>query len=262
MLRTIHAPLSFLLAQRPHHRVVALLTKRLTALLLLLLLLLQLALPAAAAPRRAAPAADAPPRLASAAALVVEAGAAQAALVRGGGAPRSIASITKLMTAMVVLDEGLALDAPLDVSSDDFDTVKNTRSRLRRVVTLTRGELLTAALLSSDNMAALALARHSAGGREAFVRKMNDKARELGLSVAVFVDPAGLAPDNRASPLEVAKMVTAASSYPFIRSTTTQPAALIHGLAYRNTNPLASDPAWGIQLSKTGFTNEAGRASL
>jgi D-alanyl-D-alanine endopeptidase (penicillin-binding protein 7) len=180
-------------------------------------------------------------------------------LARAAAEPRAIASITKLMTAMVVLDEGQPLAQELDVGSDDVDTVKNTHSRLRRVATLTREELLTAALLSSDNMAALALARHSLGGRTAFVQKMNEKARALGLADTAFVDPAGLSPANRSTPQDLAKMVATASGYAFIRNTTTQRATLIHGLAYRNTNPWAADPLWGIQLSKTGFTNEAGR---
>ena len=218
-------------------------------------LLAALALPASAA----SPAAAAL-RLASPVALVQNLDSGHTPLARGlGGAPRSIASITKLMTAMVVLDDGQPLTELLDVGPDDVDTVKNTRSRLQRLHLLTREELLTAALLSSDNMAALALARHGKGGRQAFVQRMNAKARTLGLTGTHFVDPAGLAPENRATAAEITRLLSAASGYPFIRHATTQPEAHIRGLACRNTNPWAADPLWGISLSKTGFTAEAGR---
>jgi len=216
-------------------------------------LLAALALPASAA----SPAAAAL-RLASPVALVQNLDSGHTPLARGlGGAPRSIASITKLMTAMVVLDDGQPLTELLDVGPDDVDTVKNTRSRLQRLHLLTREELLTAALLSSDNMAALALARHGKGGRQAFVQRMNAKARSLGLTGTHFVDPAGLAPENRATAAEITRLLSAASGYPFIRHATTQPEAHIRGLAYRNTNPWAADPLWGISLSKTGFTAPA-----
>ena len=223
-----------------------------------LLLCATTAMASAAGPRQPADP-TAPPRLASAAALVQAVNGGRTALARGVGETRSIASITKLMTAIVVLDEGLPLSDILDVGEDDADTVKGTRSRLKRARLLTREELLTAALLSSDNMAALALSRHSAGGREAFVRRMNLKARRLGLLDTAFVDPAGLSPENRATAEDVARLLAVANGYPFIRAVTTRRDALIHGVAYRNTNPWAAEPEWGIQLSKTGFTNEAGR---
>lgn len=178
---------------------------------------------------------------------------------RAAGTRRSVASITKLMTAMVVLDDGKPLEAVLDLSSADADTIKRTRSRLPRGAGTRREELLLAALMSSDNTAALALARHSEGGRAAFVQRMNAKAAALGMARTTFVDPAGLSPGNVSSASDVARLVEAAARYDFIRQATTQSNAQIRGVSMRNTNPWVSDAAWGFAVSKTGYTTEAGR---
>lgn len=178
---------------------------------------------------------------------------------------RPIASITKLMSAMVVLDSGQALDAPLTVTKDDRDLVQLTGSRLEYGATLSRREMLMLAIMSSENRAASALGRHHPGGTEAFVRAMNGKAAELGMNRSRFADPAGLKVDNQSTPRDLARMLQAASRYDLIReaSTTTRlevrPYRGRGPLVYGNTNRLLKNPSWNIGLSKTGYLNESGR---
>ncbi len=186
--------------------------------------------------------------------------------------PKPIASITKLMTAMVVLDAGLPLDEPITILEADRDTLRNSRSRLRidRGATLSRGEMLAVALMASDNRAASALGRTAfPGGKPSFVTAMNRKAAALGMSDSHFADPTGLDGGNQSTAEDLLTMVRAAAQYPLIREVTSRkqmtvwpygnsgnPAA---ALEYRNTNPLVGDPDWGIEVSKTGYINEAGR---
>jgi D-alanyl-D-alanine endopeptidase (penicillin-binding protein 7) len=175
-----------------------------------------------------------------------------------------IASITKLMTAMVVLDAGLPPDEPVLLDKADVDHKKNTRSRLPVGATIPRGELLHVALMSSDNRAAAALARTYPGGTAACVAAMNRKALALGMTRTSFADPTGLSSLNVSNAEDLTRMVLAASGYPAIREATTSyehQLTLGDGriLEFHNSNGLVRNPAWSIGLSKTGYINEAGR---
>jgi serine-type D-Ala-D-Ala endopeptidase (penicillin-binding protein 7) len=175
-----------------------------------------------------------------------------------------IASITKLMTAMVVLDGPVDLRESVTISDEDVDLLKHTRSRLKVGTVLERDELLRLALMASENRAAAALGRAYPGGLPAFVAAMNSKAFELGMTNTRFVDSSGLSSDNVSTAQDLAKMVTAAYRYPLIQEYTTLPDHVVrlnHGRAYtfRNTNGLIRDDAWQIDVSKTGYISEAGR---
>jgi D-alanyl-D-alanine endopeptidase (penicillin-binding protein 7) len=175
-----------------------------------------------------------------------------------------IASITKLMTAMVVLDAMLPMDEAMSVAEDDPNTVKKARSRLRIGMTFTRSEMLKLALMASENRAALALARSYPGGIAALVAAMNVKARALGMQNTRFFDPTGLNSGNVSTAQDLVKMVTAARDYALIRQYTTTATHSVDSLGGRalrfsNTNPLVRNASWEIGLSKTGFINEAGR---
>ena len=178
---------------------------------------------------------------------------------------RPIASITKLMTAMVVLDAGLDLDEKITVSQEDRDAIRMTGSRLQPGATLPRREMLLLALMSSENRAAAALGRTYPGGLQHFIDQMNNKAASLGMRNSHFADPAGLDVNNVSTASDLAKMLAAADGYPLItRSTTTtrmevQPYTNRGPLAYANTNRLLKSADWNIELSKTGYINEAGR---
>ena len=176
-----------------------------------------------------------------------------------------IASITKLMTAMVVLDAKQDMNEPIVVDKEDIDLLKGSRSRIPVGAAFRREDLMRLALMASDNRAAAALGRSYPGGTVAFVSAMNAKAHLLGLHNAKFVDATGLAPGNVASPQDLALLVSAASTFPEIREFST--AQELHvtlpnttrALGFNNTNSLVRSPAWNIGLSKTGFINEAGK---
>lgn len=175
-----------------------------------------------------------------------------------------IASITKLMTAMVVLDAGVDLREAVAITEDDIDTIKGTRSRLKIGTVLERDELLRLALMASENRAAAALARAYPGGTHAFVTAMNHKALELGMSHTRFVDSTGLSSDNVSTAQDLAKMVVAAHRYPLIQEYTTLPSYVVHGnggraIAFGNSNGLVKNSEWHIDVSKTGYISEAGR---
>lgn len=176
-----------------------------------------------------------------------------------------IASITKLMTAMVILDSGLDLDEKITITKDDRDLIQLTGSRLKYGATLTRGQMLQLALMSSENRAAASLARTWPQGKAAFVAAMNTKAYSLGMHSSHFYDPAGLDARNVASAQDLGKMVQAAMSYPQIRKATTTRSASVYPykgrgeLRFNNTNRLLKNDSWDIQLSKTGYLNESGR---
>ena len=176
-----------------------------------------------------------------------------------------IASVTKLMTAMVVLDGGQALNEPITILGWEKKTEKNAYSRIRVDSKSRRDQLLKIALMSSENLASHTLARHYPGGFDAFVRAMNDKAKSLGMKNSRFDDPTGLSLGNVASAEDLWKMLAAAHEYDLIRaySTTYQHQASFSGprysLAYGNTNPLTASSRWDVQLSKTGYLKEAGR---
>jgi D-alanyl-D-alanine endopeptidase (penicillin-binding protein 7) len=176
-----------------------------------------------------------------------------------------IASITKLMTAMVVLDAQQPLGEMLSIGPEDIDTLKGTRSRLHVGTRLTREDMLLLALMASENRAASALSRHYPGGTAAFVAAMNRKAAEIGLKDTRFADPTGLTAANVSSARDLTKMVAAASRYPLIRelSTTGERTVWVGArpVTFRNTNTLVRSPAsgWEIALSKTGYIREAGK---
>ena len=175
-----------------------------------------------------------------------------------------IASITKLMTAMVVLDANLPMDVEVSVAEDDLNNIKRAKSRLRVGMTLTRNEMLRLALMASENRAALALARSYPGGPEALVAAMNAKARALGMDNTRFFEPTGLDSDNVSTAQDLVKMVSAARDYPLITRYTTTASHSVESLNGRtmrfiNTNPLVRNASWDIGLSKTGFINEAGK---
>ncbi|MBU0601363.1 MAG: D-alanyl-D-alanine endopeptidase [Gammaproteobacteria bacterium] len=203
------------------------------------------------------------PNVKSASVLVQDQSSGEVLFERNSDAVVPIASITKLMTAMVALDARPSLDEVIAVSEEDIDQLKGTRSRLAVGTHLKREEMLHLALMSSENRAASALSRHYAGGRPAFIAAMNRKARELGLVDTEFFDSTGLDPHNVSSARDLAKMVAASSHYPLIRefSTTRDGSFAVNGktLRYNNTNALVSSSDWEIGLQKTGFTNEAGK---
>jgi D-alanyl-D-alanine endopeptidase (penicillin-binding protein 7) len=175
-----------------------------------------------------------------------------------------IASITKLMTAMVMLDANLPMDEVVSVTEDDPNTIKRARSRLSIGMTFTRSEMLKLALMASENRAALALARSYPGGTAALVAAMNAKASVLGMQNTRFFDPTGLDSDNVSTAQDLVKMVAAAHQYALIHQYTTSTSHSVEGLKgrtmrFNNTNPLVRNASWDIGLSKTGFINEAGR---
>ena len=201
--------------------------------------------------------------LQSAAVLVLDQATGAVLFEKNPGAVLPIASITKLMTAMVVLDAKPNLTETLAIGEEDVDVLKGTRSRLKVGTHLAREEMLRLALMSSENRAASALSRHYPGGREAFVAAMNQKAQALGLVDTRFLDPTGLTAANVSSPRDLAKMVDAAHQYPLIRefSTTSEGEFSIAGRTqqFHNTNTLVKNPTWEIGLSKTGYISEAGK---
>jgi len=174
-----------------------------------------------------------------------------------------IASITKLMTAMVVLDAMLPLDEEVSVEKADLDRIKGTRSRLQVGMTFTRNELLKLALMASENRAASALARSYPGGKQALVAAMNAKAIVLGMQDTKFLDPTGLNTGNVSTAQDLVKMVSAARNYPLIHRYTTSASHSVDGfggreMRFSNTNPLVRNVSWDIGLSKTGYISEAG----
>lgn len=175
---------------------------------------------------------------------------------------RPIASISKLMTALVVVDANLPMDEVLQISEEDVDVLKHSSSRLDVGTQLTRGDMLHLALMSSENRAAHALARHYPGGLSAFVAAMNQKAQALGMTSTHFVEPTGLSSENVSSPRDLARMVRAASQRPLIHrySTDTEYEVEVktRTQTFRNTNLLVRKPDWDIKVSKTGYISEAG----
>lgn len=207
--------------------------------------------------------ADGTPNLMSSSALVLDQRTGAVLYEKNPDSVVPIASITKLMTAMVVLDARLPMSDRMEIAEDDIDTLKNTRSRLAVGAELSREEMLWLALMSSENRAASALSRYYPGGQSAFIAAMNRKAASLGLMDTRFFDSTGLNSGNVSSPRDLAKMVAAAGQYPVIRelSTSSGHDFVIKGRErhFVNTNALVSNPDWQISVSKTGFTNEAGK---
>ena len=204
------------------------------------------------------------PGLRSASALVIDETHSSVLYSRHADVAAPIASITKLMMALVVADAKLPLDEPIQVTNDDRSLHKGAYSRLTIGTVLTRGELIHLALMSSENRAAHALGRTTyPGGVTQFVRAMNAKARALGMTSAHFVDPVGLSSDNMASPEDLVKLVSAASHDPAIREFSTDPGySVVIGrrrIEFRNTNSLVRNSQWDIVVQKTGYISEAGK---
>lgn len=183
---------------------------------------------------------------------------------RNDGAARPIASITKLMTALIVTDANQNMQEMIEVTQADVDQVKHSRSRLAVGARLSRADMLHIALMSSENRAANALARNYPGGINAFVAAMNAKARQLGMAQSRFVEPTGLSSENVSSPRDLVKLLQASASRTTIRNFSTDNEQEIRTgnrapTVFRNTNMLVTNPGWDIKVSKTGFINEAGQ---
>jgi D-alanyl-D-alanine endopeptidase (penicillin-binding protein 7) len=208
---------------------------------------------------------DGDPNVRSTGVLVLDPTTGQTLFAKNADQQAPIASITKLMTAMVVLDANLALDEAIEITTDDIDLVKNTHSKLPIGSRFRRDDLMRLALMASDNRAAAALGRSYPGGITAFVAAMNEKARSLGLTQTRYVDSSGLSPENVSSPADLGKLVAAASSYELIREYTTTSALSVQlpdskrKINFVNTNALVRHSDWKIGLSKTGYINEAGK---
>jgi serine-type D-Ala-D-Ala endopeptidase (penicillin-binding protein 7) len=232
--------------------------------LLLLIGMLVALMPAAQAADTAPSAKAGALNLKSSAALVMDQNGQQVLFAKNVESVVPIASITKLMTAMVVLDARLPLEERIVISAEDVDDLKHTRSRLKVGTELTRGDLLKLALMASENRAAAALGRSYPGGIRAFVAAMNHKAVELGMWHTRFVDSTGLNNENVSTARDLAKMVTAAYREPLIRDYTTESTHTVEvgggrHLTFSNSNRLVRNSGWEIGLSKTGYISEAGR---
>jgi serine-type D-Ala-D-Ala endopeptidase (penicillin-binding protein 7) len=203
--------------------------------------------------------------LRSSSALVLDADTGEVVIDKNADAVTPIASITKLMTAMVILDRGLDLEQRIVISREDIDTLKGTKSRLRPGNVATRGDLMLLALMASENRAAAALGRTYPGGLEPFVAAMNAKASQLGMHDSRFVDASGLSPQNVSSARDLVKLVRAAHEYSVIRDFSTRASAAVRvsekgrPLKYNNTNGIVRAHRWDVELSKTGYISEAGR---
>ena len=195
--------------------------------------------------------------------LVLDENNATVLYSRNANQPAPIASITKLMTALVVLEADQPLDEVLEITHADRAGERGGRSRLNIGTKLTRGDLLHLALMSSENRAAHAVGRNYPGGIAAFVVAMNAKARALGMTNTRFVDPTGLSSDNVASPADLSKLVIAVSQNPTIRRYSTDYEHSVRlgrqELEFRNTNNLVNKPTWNIIVQKTGYISEAGK---
>jgi serine-type D-Ala-D-Ala endopeptidase (penicillin-binding protein 7) len=204
-------------------------------------------------------------KLASANVLVLDAASGEPLYSKNSDAVTPIASITKLMTAIVVLDGGQPLADKLTIEIADIDTLKGSHSRLRLGAELSRYEMLRLALMSSENRAASALGRNYPGGSDAFVVAMNAKAQALGMTHTHYGDPTGLSSGNVSTAQDLAKLVKAAAEYPLVHAFTTTGAYTLEmgptgrAVDFHNTNMLVRSDSWDIEVSKTGFIREAGR---
>lgn len=206
---------------------------------------------------------DGPLNLNSNAVLVIDQSTHEVLLGKNASAVLPIASLTKLMTGLLIDEARLPMEELLTIEDGDVDRLKNSGSRLTVGTRLTRGEALHLALMSSENRAAHALGRTYPGGMTAFVRRMNERAAELGMSDTRYVDPTGLSSDNQSSARDLATLVSVSFKRPMLRELSTSPSyqlASNRGLVqYRNSNRLIHDESWDIGLQKTGYIREAGR---
>ena len=201
--------------------------------------------------------------LASSVALVLDQGSSEVLFEKNANVALPMASITKLMTGLVVVEANQNMEEVLTVTDDDVDHEKFTTSRLRVGSQMTRSSMLHIALMSSENRAAAALGRNYPGGVQGFVAAMNAKARELGMRDTRYVDSSGLSSRNVASARDLVKLVAFAYHQPLLRQYSTDPHSQVDAggriMQYNNTNYLVKSPDWDIGLQKTGFINEAGR---
>ncbi len=201
--------------------------------------------------------------LKSSVALVMDQETNEVLFSKNSQAVLPIASLTKLMTALVVTEAKLPMDEVLTVTQADVDTEKGSRSRLTVGTQLTRGEMLHLALMSSENRAAHALGRTYPGGLDVFVAAMNRKTVDLGMANTKYVEPTGLSSHNQSSARDLATLVNAAHNYAVIRELSTSPEHQVavgrRQVQFRNTNGLVRNPEWDISLQKTGYISEAGR---
>ena len=201
--------------------------------------------------------------LRSSVALVLDEQTSEVLFEKNASVALPIASITKLMTGLIVVQAGLDMEEVLTITDEDVDREKFTGSRLPVGTRMKRGDLLHIALMSSENRAASALGRHYPGGRPAFVAAMNAKARELGMLDTHYVDSSGLSSRNVASARDLAKLVVVAHQEPLLREYSTAEKAVVQAgrrkMRFGTTNYLVGRPDWHIGLQKTGFINEAGR---
>ena len=199
-------------------------------------------------------------------AIVVNDDSGAVLLEKNAGTVVPIASLTKLMTAMVILDSKPNMEEAISIQTEDIDTLKHSASRVPVGATLPRKEVLQLALMSSDNRAAASLARTFPGGHPAFVKAVAKKIQALGMSNTTIKEPTGLNPENTSTAADLAKMALAASKYKEISNITTDSGEEIalkgRNVAFRNTNRLVGKSGWDIQLSKTGFINEAGHCLI
>ena len=203
------------------------------------------------------------PNLKSSSVLIIDQSDSSVLYSRHPDVAMPIASITKLMTALVVLDAKQPLDEPIRISESDRDLPKSAFSRLTVGTTLNRGDLMHLALMSSENRAAHALGSNYPGGMPAMVAAMNAKAVQLGMTHSHFVDPTGLSSENVASPEDLTKLVIAASHNSTIREFSTDKSYAVkvhrHMVEYHNTDNLVANPTWNIIVQKTGYITEAGK---
>jgi D-alanyl-D-alanine endopeptidase (penicillin-binding protein 7) len=201
--------------------------------------------------------------LRSSVALVVDQDTKEVLFEKNGQAVLPIASLTKLMTGLVMSESNLDMNEVITITKDDVDTEKGSRSRLSVGAQLTRGELMHLALMSSENRAAHALGRTHPDGLSAFVRKMNDKALSLGMKETRYVEPTGLSSKNQSSAHDLAILTDVASHVPLISQLSTSPSHMVYvgrrPLQYNNTNRLTLNPNWEIGVQKTGYISEAGQ---
>jgi D-alanyl-D-alanine endopeptidase (penicillin-binding protein 7) len=203
------------------------------------------------------------PKLKSSSVLIIDQSDSTVLYSRHSDVPAPIASITKLMTALVVLDAKQPLDEPIAITVAETYLPRSAGSRLSVGTVLSRGDLMHLALMSSENRAAHALGVNYPGGVPAIVRAMNSKAASLGMTTAHFVDPTGLSSDNVASPEDLSKLVLAASQNSHIREYSTDARHTVrvrkHLVEFHNTDNLVANPAWNIIVQKTGYITEAGK---
>jgi len=201
--------------------------------------------------------------LKSGVALILDQDTNEVLFSKNSDAVLPIASLTKLMTAVVVTEAQQPLDETITITDEDIDTEKGSRSRLRIGTQLRREDMLHLALMSSENRAANALGRSYPGGLPAFVAAMNRKARSLGMNDTHYVEPTGLSSRNQSSARDLATLVKAAHEVPLIRELSTSPEYMVEvgnrNMQFRNTNGLVKSPEWEIGLQKTGYISEAGR---